>query len=50
MFNHLPAIRFLADGTVDEDSPTALKLTDSDGFSRVLTETSLRTGYEVSAQ
>jgi type II secretion system protein H len=49
LFNNLPAIRFLADGTVDEDSPQALKLTDSDGFSRVLTETGLRTGYEVSA-
>ena len=47
MFNNLPAIRFLADGTVDENSPQALKLTDSDGFSRVLVETKLRTGYEV---
>lgn len=47
MFNNLPAIRFLADGTVDESSPQALKLTDSDGFSRVLVETKLRTGYEV---
>lgn len=46
-FNNLPAIRFQADGTVDESSPQALKLTDSDGFSRVLVETRLRTGYEV---
>ncbi len=46
-FNNFPAIRFLADGTVDESSPQSLKLTDSDGFSRVLTETRLRTGYEV---
>ncbi len=46
-FNNLPAIRFQADGTVDENSPQSLKLTDSDGFSRTLTETPLRTGYEV---
>ncbi|HUC86489.1 MAG TPA: GspH/FimT family pseudopilin, partial [Candidatus Acidoferrales bacterium] len=49
LFNGLPAIRFLADGTVDENSPQVLKLMDSDGFSRVLTETRLRTGYEVTA-
>jgi len=46
-FNGLPAIRFQADGTVDENSPQTLKLTDSDGFSRTLTETRLRTGYEI---
>jgi type II secretion system protein H len=46
-FNGLPAIRFLADGTVDESSPQILKLTDSDGFSRLLVETRLRTGYEI---
>jgi len=46
-FKHLPAIRFLADGTVDENSPQALKLTDSAGFSRWLAETALRTGYEI---
>ncbi|MDR3377829.1 MAG: GspH/FimT family pseudopilin [Verrucomicrobiae bacterium] len=46
-YNHLPAIRFLADGTVDESSPQSLKLTDRDGFSRQLSETRLRTGYEV---
>lgn len=49
LFNNLPAIRFLADGTIDENSPQTLKLTDSDGFSRLLTETRLRTGYEVTA-
>jgi type II secretion system protein H len=48
-FNNVPAIRFLADGTVDENSPQILKLTDSDGFSRLLTENALRTGYEVAA-
>jgi type II secretion system protein H len=47
-FNNLPAIRFQADGTVDENSPTSLKLTDSDGFVRWLTETRLRTGYDIS--
>ncbi len=47
MFNNLPAIRFLADGTIDENSPQTLKLTDSDGFIRMLTETRLRMGYEV---
>jgi type II secretion system protein H len=46
-FKNLPAIRFLADGTVDENSPQTLKLTDSDGFGRWLTETKLRTGYEI---
>jgi len=46
-FKNLPAIKFLADGTVDENSPQTLKLTDSDGFSRWLTETKLRTGYEI---
>ena len=46
-FKNLPAIKFLADGTVDESSPQTLKLTDSDGFSRWLTETKLRNGYEI---
>ena len=46
-FNNLPAIRFQPDGTVDENSPQTLKLTDTDGFSRWLTETPLRTGYEI---
>ena len=46
-FNNLPAIKFLADGTVDESSPQTLKLTDSDGSSRWLKETRLRNGYEV---
>jgi type II secretion system protein H len=47
MFNNLPAIRFLPDGTVDESSPQTLKLIDSDGFARWLNETPLRNGYEV---
>jgi type II secretion system protein H len=47
-FNNLPAIRFLADGTVDEDSPQTLQLTDSAGVSRWLIESRARTGYEIS--
>jgi len=46
-FNSLPAIRFLADGTVDENSPQTLQLTDSAGVSRWLIETRNRTGYEI---
>jgi len=46
-FNNLPAIKFMPDGTIDEDSPQTLVLTDADGFSRQLTETKARTGYEV---
>jgi Tfp pilus assembly protein FimT len=48
MFNNLPAVRFLADGTVDESSPQKLQLTDSAGFKRWLVETRNRTGYEIS--
>jgi type II secretion system protein H len=47
-FNNLPAIRFLADGTVDESSPQTLQLTDSAGFKRWLVETRNHTGYEIS--
>ena len=46
-FKNLPAIRFMADGTIDENSPPTLKLTDSDGFSRRFSENTARTGYEV---
>ena len=46
-FNNLPAIRFLPDGTVDENSPQMLQLTDSAGISRWLVETANHTGYEV---
>jgi type II secretion system protein H len=46
-FNNLPAIRFQADGTVDENSTQTLKLMDADGFSRWLVATKLRTGYEI---
>jgi hypothetical protein len=47
-FNNLPAIRFLADGTVDENSPQTLQLTDSTGISRWLIESRNHTGYEIS--
>ncbi len=47
-FKNLPAIRFLADGTVDENSPTTLQLTDSVGASRWLRLNKTRTGYEIS--
>jgi type II secretion system protein H len=46
-FKDLPAIRFLADGTVDEDSPMTVQLVDADGFARRLVGTKLRTGYEI---
>jgi type II secretion system protein H len=46
-FNNLPAIRFLPDGTVDENSPQTLQLTDSAGVSRWLVESSSHTGYEI---
>jgi type IV fimbrial biogenesis protein FimT len=47
-FNNLPAIRFLPDGTVDENSPQTLQLTDSAGAKRWLIETHNHTGYEIS--
>lgn len=47
-FNNLPAIRFLPDGSVDENSPQTLELVDSDGRSLRLVETRNRLGYEIS--
>lgn len=47
-FNNLPAIRFLADGTVDENSPQTVKLTGSDGGELWLLESADRRGYEIS--
>ena len=43
----LPAIRLLADGTVDEKSPSTVQLTDSAGVSLWLAVTRTRTGYEI---
>jgi len=47
-FNNLPAIHFLPDGTVDEESPQTVQLTDSAGVARWLVESPNHTGYEVS--
>ena len=46
-FNHLPAIRFLADGSVDENSPPTLQLKDSGGSTLWLIEARNRQGYEI---
>jgi type II secretion system protein H len=43
----MPAIRLLADGTVDEKSPPTVQLTDSAGNSLWLIEARTRTGYEI---
>ena len=47
-FQNLPAIRFLPDGTIDENSPQTLRLTDAKGDALWLIETRNHTGYEVS--
>ena len=47
-FKSLPAIRFLADGTIDENSPQTLQLADAAGISRWLIESRTHTGYEIS--
>jgi hypothetical protein len=49
-FNNLPAIRFLPDGTIDENSPQIVQLGDVDGFGRRMVELPTRTGYEISNQ
>jgi hypothetical protein len=46
-FKNLPAIRFLADGSVDEGSPSMVQLKDSGGHSLWFAESSNRRGYEV---
>ena len=45
----LPAIRFLADGLVDENSPQTLRLTDGSGGELWLVEAESRMGYEIRA-
>ena len=45
-FKHLPAIRFLPDGTVDEGSPQTVQLTQGKEV-LVLGELQNRTGYEI---
>jgi prepilin-type N-terminal cleavage/methylation domain-containing protein len=47
-FKSLPAIRFLADGTVDENSPQMIKLSGSTGAALWLLESADRRGYEIS--
>jgi type IV fimbrial biogenesis protein FimT len=46
-FGGLPAIRFLPDGTVDENSPTMLQLLDAKGHALWLIESRDRNGYEI---
>ncbi|HTR40693.1 MAG TPA: GspH/FimT family pseudopilin [Pseudomonadales bacterium] len=45
-FNHLPAIRFMPDGTIDEDSPQTVQLMQG-SETLLLSELQNRTGYEV---
>jgi type II secretion system protein H len=44
---NLPAIRFLADGTIDENSPQMLRLVDARGNALWLIESRNRMGYEI---
>ena len=46
-FKNLPAIKFLADGTVDESSPQTVELQDTAGFARWLVLGKMRMGYEI---
>ena len=46
-FKNLPAIRFQADGTVDENSPHTVQLLDATGAALWLVELQNRTGYEI---
>ncbi len=47
MFQNLPAIRFLADGTIDESSPQTLRLVDAKGHALWLMESRNHMGYEI---
>jgi type II secretion system protein H len=44
---NLPAIRFLPGGTIDENSPQSLRLTDAGGNTLWLVESANRMGYEI---
>ena len=46
-FQNLPAIRFLADGTIDENSPQTLRVADARGNAFWLVEAHNRMGYEI---
>jgi type II secretion system protein H len=44
---NLPAIRFLPGGTIDENSPQSLRLTDAGGNTLWLVESANHMGYEI---
>lgn len=44
---NLPAIRFLPGGTIDENSPQSLRLTDASGNTLWLVESDNHMGYEI---
>jgi Tfp pilus assembly protein FimT len=46
-FHNLPAIRFLPDGSVDENSPQTLRLIDAKGNGLWLVESRNHNGYEI---
>jgi type IV fimbrial biogenesis protein FimT len=46
-FQNLPAIRFLADGTIDESSPQTLRLADAKGNALWLIKARNHLGYEI---
>lgn len=46
-YNHLPAVRFTADGLVDDGSPQVLRIDSADGTTLWLVETREKDGYEV---
>ncbi len=45
--NHLPSMRFLPDGSIDETSPATVRLNDTFGAALSLRQTRNRTGYEI---
>lgn len=45
--HHLPAMRFLPDGSVDETSPAAVQLSDASGPALLLQQTRSRMSYEI---
>jgi len=47
LLHGLPVIRFLADGSIDENSPQTIRLTDYAGISRWLVLSRNRMGYEI---
>jgi Tfp pilus assembly protein FimT len=46
-FHNLPAVRFLPDGSVDENSPQTLRLMDAKGNALWLIESRNHNGYEI---